>query len=193
MVTVDVWRVRLDTAQVPPPTPGEKARAARFRFPELAARYLKSHGALRAILARYTAAPLEFALHEHGKPHLPLAPEVRFNLSHSHEMALVGVARDVEVGVDVEHLRPMPDFRAIAERFFPPAELPPGDETDFFRRWTRIEAVLKASGAGLFGAGIDPPGQWTIEEIHAGEGYAAAVAVEGAGIALELHDYGEDA
>jgi len=193
VVTVHVWRVRLDRAQVPPPTPGEAVRAARFRFPELAARYLQSHGAVRAILARYTGAPLEFALHEHGKPYLPLAPELRFNLSHSHEMALVAVAREIEVGVDVERLRPLPRFAEIAERFFPPGEPVPEDEIAFFRRWTRIEAALKACGAGLFGAGIHPAGEWTIEEIDAGEGYAAAVAAEGAGIAVELHDYGEDA
>src|SRR5205823_3663422 len=89
---VHVWRIALDHARVPPPTAGESARAARFRTGELAQRYLKSHGALRDILARYTSVPLEFALHEKGKPYLPLAPEVRFNLSHSHEMALVAVS-----------------------------------------------------------------------------------------------------
>ena len=188
---VDVWRIRLDTAEVPPPTPGEAARAARFRFPEHASRYLKSHGALRAILARYTDARLEFALREHGKPYLPQAPDIRFNLSHSHDLALVGVTRDVEIGVDVEKFRPLPRFIDLADRFFPPGEPTPADEADFFRRWTRYEAVLKASGAGLYGAGIDPPGQWTIREIEAGDGYAAAVAVEGAEIDVELHDYGD--
>ena len=67
---IDVWRIALDHARVPPPTPGESARAARFRTEELAQRYLKSHGALRDILARYTSAPLDFALHEKGKPYL---------------------------------------------------------------------------------------------------------------------------
>ena len=190
---VDVWRVRLDEAKVPPPTAGESAGAARFHSPEHASRYLKAHGALRAILGRYTSGPLEFALGERGKPYLPHAPEVCFNLSHSHEMALVAVARGREVGVDVEKLRPLPRFADIAERFFPPTELPPADEADFYRRWTRIEAVLKACGVGLYGMGTHPEGEWTIEEIDAGEGFAAAVAAEGSGVAVALRDYGEEA
>jgi 4'-phosphopantetheinyl transferase len=196
MLTPDilhVWRIHLDRAQVPPPTPGESARAARFRSPELAARYLKSHGALRAILARYTSKPVEFALREKGKPYLPLSPEIRFNLSHSHEMGLIAVALDIEVGVDVEKVRPLPQFAAIAERFFPPSEPAPANEADFFRRWTRIEALLKATGVGLYGASIDPHGSWTVHDIGAPEGFAAAVAAESDALTIQVHDYGDPA
>src|SRR5215831_4929216 len=133
---IQVWRIRLDDAIVPPPTPGELARAARFRLPELAERYLKSHAALRDILSHCTDVPLDFALHQHGKPYLPLGPHIRFNLSHSHEMALVAVTLDHEVGVDIERLRPLPRFVELAERFFPPSEPRPANETDFFRQWT---------------------------------------------------------
>jgi 4'-phosphopantetheinyl transferase len=106
---------------------------------------------------------------------------------------LVAIALDIEVGVDVERIRPMRDWRDIAERFFPPAEAAAvEDEPDFFRRWTRIEAMWKACGAGLYSAGVEPAGEWTVEEIDAGPGYAAAVAAEGAGWKAILHDYGED-
>ena len=88
---IDVWTVQLDTAVVPRPTPGEAARAARFATDTLRQRYLKAHGALRAILGKFTKARLEFALKEKGKPYLPLAPEVRFNLSRSH--ATIPMAR----------------------------------------------------------------------------------------------------
>jgi 4'-phosphopantetheinyl transferase len=189
---IHVWRIALDHATVPPPTAGELARAARFRSPEGAARYLKSHAALRDILSRFTTAPLEFALHEHGKPHLPLSPELRFNLSHSHEMALVAVTLDREVGVDIEKLRPLPRFAALADRFFPPSEPRPTSEADFFRHWTRIEAMLKARGCGLYGASKDPEGEWTIEMIPAPAGFAAAVAGEGVGFTITLHDYGDE-
>jgi 4'-phosphopantetheinyl transferase len=192
VLAVDVWRIALDQVRVPPPTQGETARAARFRTPELAARYLKAHGALRDILGRYTAMPLEFALREMGKPYLPLSPEVCFNLSHSHEMALVAVALRGEVGVDVEKLRPMDRYADIAGRYFPPSEPAPGDEVEFFKRWTRVEAVLKARGVGLYGAAMEIEGDWSIEEIDAGPGFAAAVAAQGNGITLKLHDYGED-
>jgi len=187
-----VWRIPLDRVTVPPPTPGELARAARFRTPELAERYLKSHAALRDILSRHTDAPLDFALHEHGKPYLPLAPHIRFNLSHSHDMALVAVTLDREIGVDIERLRPLPRFAELAERFFPPSEPRPSDEADFFRLWTRIEAVLKARGVGLHGASADIEGEWSASEIAAPEGFAAAVAVEGPAMPISVYDYGID-
>ena len=186
---VDVWRIRLDEIKAPPPTAGEAARAAKFHTAILASRYLAAHGALRAILARYTTARLDFAVQEKGKPYLRLAPEVRFNLSHSHEVALVAVALEIEVGVDVEKLRPLPEFAAIAERFFPATADRPTDEADFFRCWTRVEAVLKARGVGLFDSSNDREGEWTLEEIDAGEGFAAAVAAEGTGIAVTVQDY----
>ncbi len=193
---IDIWRIRLDDARVPPPTAEEAARAARFHFPILGKRYLCAHGALRAILARYTAAELEFAAMEHGKPYLPGAPQVKFNLSHSHGMALVGVALDVEIGVDVEQVRTLPDYEAIAERYFPPSEAAAhaavpalGRPRDFFLRWTRIEAVLKARGVGLYGAGDEAEGEWTILPIEIDEEYVAAVAAPKAEMTMRVNDY----
>jgi 4'-phosphopantetheinyl transferase len=152
-----------------------------------------AHAALRAILKRQTAAALEFALGPMGKPYLPAAPELKFNLSHSRGMALVAVALDVEVGVDVERFRPLPDYAAIAERYFPPGQPDVLDAHDFFRRWTRIEAMLKARGVGLLGAGTELPGPWTVQAVDAGPEYAAAVAAEAEGLSVVVHDFGGDA
>jgi 4'-phosphopantetheinyl transferase len=184
MPQVDVWVAPLDAeAGWLPPTPAEAERAARLVSAPLRQRYLRSHAALRAILRTYTDAALDFALAEHGKPYLPAVPELKFNLSHSHEMALVAVACDVEVGVDVERFRPLPESMAIAERFFPPSEaaalaeaLPEAREREFFRRWTRIEAKLKCRGIGLYGAGAELDGEWTVLPVDVGEEYTASVA-----------------
>ena len=123
---VDVWTIplTLDRAWLPP-TAAEQERAARFVSTDLQRRFLRSHAGSREILARYTIAALEFKETEHGKPFLPGVPEVTFNLSHSHEMALVAVARTIEIGVDVERFRPLSDCLSIAERFFLPPTLPP--------------------------------------------------------------------
>jgi 4'-phosphopantetheinyl transferase len=187
---IHVWRVALDTAEVPPPTAGEAARAARFATEELGRRYLAAHGALRAILGKFTPARLEFALLEKGKPYLPLSPEVRFNLSHSHERALIAVALDIDVGVDIERIRPIANYAAVADRFFPPGEEQPSSEVDFFRRWTRVEALLKAHGVGLYGAGAAIEGEWTVETIDAGDGFTGAVAAAGKDPEFQIHDFG---
>ncbi len=147
---------------------------------------------MRAILGKFTAAPLEFALLEKGKPYLPLSPEVRFNLAHSQDRALIAVSLEVDVGVDIERIRPMKDYLAVAERFFPAGETEPVDELDFFRRWTRLEALLKATGAGLYGVGAPLPAEWTVVEVDAGEGFAGAVAGAGPRHTVKMHDFGAD-
>jgi 4'-phosphopantetheinyl transferase len=194
-----VWRIRLDTLDedaLVPAAAGEVARGARFYSEEARVRYLRAHRALRSILARVTSAPLNFALAENGKPFLAAAPGIRFNLSHSRGMALAGVALEVEVGVDIELLRPVPEHVAIAARFFPPSEaealaaMPEGErERDFFRRWTRVEAMLKARGTGLYGAGAELDGRWTTCEIEAGDAFAAAAAAANEGMRVRVHDF----
>ncbi len=197
---IHVWRVPLDEPpppSLPRPTRGEIARAALLRGEEARHRYLRAHRSLRAILRGETAARLEFAIAGNGKPYLPHAPELGFNLSRSREMALVAVARGVEVGVDVERLRPMVEYQAIAERFFTPGDAAAVLETpeperarEFFRRWTRMEAKLKALGIGLYGAGMELAGEWTVEEIPAGEGFVAAVAAPRAGMTVTVDTFG---
>ena len=189
-----VWRVSLRSGvAVLPPTAGERARAARFRSESHREDYLRSHAALRAILGTLTPVRLDFAVTPTGKPYLPGAPELQFNLSHSSGMALVGASLDVEIGVDVERLRRLSNYAALAERFFPASEAANvTDEADFFRRWTRIEAAVKAQGLGIVGLGADIGGEWTIAEIDAGPEYAAAVALPRAGITVVTHDFGGD-
>ncbi len=194
---VRVWRVSLDSLRIddlPGLSPDEEVRAARFATDELRERYLRSHRALRAVLGSLTAAPLDLAAHEKGKPYLRAAPELRFSLSHSDSMALIGAALDVDIGVDIERLRELPQSEAIAARFFPPSEAAAlaashSGGREFFRRWTRIEAMLKARGDGLYGAGAEIGGEWTIEEIDAGAEYAAAVAAAKSGMRITVTEF----
>ena len=95
--------------------------------------------------------------------------------------------------MDIERLRPLLEYAAIAERFFPPSEREVLGERDFFRRWTRVEAKLKARGVGLYGAGAELGGEWTAEPIDAGEGFAAAVAVERPGMRVVVSEWRNEA
>ena len=139
---------------------GERGRARRFVRAMDRRRFVLAHAALRLFLARCLGIEPVRVLYEnedHGKPRLVsgLAP-LQFNLSHSGEMALVAVARDRSVGVDLEHVRDVRDLLRIADAHFSTVEreelrsLPQADrQAAFFRCWTRKEAVIKASGEGL--------------------------------------------
>ena len=194
---------------------GERARAARFVKSDDAIRYRVAHGALRTILGGCTgAAPadLRFARTEHGKPLLDGGPH--FSLSHSGGLVLVAVSREHEVGVDVEEVRPVPDARDLARRYF--AALPasrivdaPDAERDrrFMIAWTAIEAIAKAEGTGLAGierrfdlrdadaddgervdatiAGVS----WTVRRLVPAPGHVGAVAVRDADFELRTHGF----
>lgn len=140
----------------------ERNRAARFKFDKHRRRYIACRGTLRTILGRYLGLEplrLEFAYGPQGKPALTNGHEVsdlQFNLSRSHERGIVAVHRQEELGVDIEHLRPIPDALQIARRFFSTEEyraldaLPPAEHgSAFFGYWTRKEAVVKSIGMGL--------------------------------------------
>lgn len=167
---VHVWRVRLASnpaadALWPLLSLDEQARARRFHQDRHRRRYVIAHGALRQILASYLDRPaetLEFSNGPHGKPSI-VEPEItlhrlEFNLSHSGDLALVAVAWDRPVGVDLEEWERDMNHLELAERFFSPAERDAlralaGSTDDlvrgFFAAWSRKEAYLKASGHGV--------------------------------------------
>ena len=83
------------------------------------------------------------------------ANDLRFNLSHSHDLAMYAFALARDVGVDIEMIRADAANDRIAENFFSPTEvamlraLPHERQVEgFFNCWTRKEAYVKARGAG---------------------------------------------
>ncbi len=73
--------------------------------------------------------------------------------SHRYSRSAEGIARSRSVGIDLEHVRPMPEAEKLPKRFFSPREhsviasLPAEQKQEaFFRAWTCKEAYLKASG-----------------------------------------------
>jgi 4'-phosphopantetheinyl transferase len=218
---VHVWSVSLDVPRsmvsdgFETLSADERGRAARFHFDRDRRRFVCARGALRRILGEYLEIDpldLSFQYGVHGKPALAgkAAESLSFNVSHSDELALIAVAPpDVELGVDVEAIRSLPDADDIASRYFAPAEvarlrpLPAALREDaFFRCWTRKEAYLKALGDGLarpldsfevtFRTDepvelrvLSDPGEtarWTLAALEPASGFAAAlVATRGAG------------
>jgi 4'-phosphopantetheinyl transferase len=172
--------------------------------------FVSTRGASRQILGAYLGRPasdLAWSAGPNGKPCLVLpagSPDLRFNVSHSGDLALLAVTRRRPVGVDVELMRTDGDVPAAARRFFPPEEVdalhaaPPERRGELYGRlWVRKEVCVKAAG-GRLGQGLALPvgtepgtvsvrdsraaglgGPWTAADLPVPAGYAAAVAVEG--------------
>jgi 4'-phosphopantetheinyl transferase len=221
---VQVWRVALDLVPglLPPLEalldPDETARARRFRRAEHGNRFTAARAALRLLLAGHLRIPPErvrFTYTAHGKPELSAEhrSDIRFNLAHSHDLALIAVARGRALGIDVERIRSDLAAGQIAERYFSPGErellrhLPTADlPAAFFACWARKEAAIKAWGVGLsqpldsfdvLPADIDllyrpGPGSahepWSIASLAPGGGFAAALVVERRGFSLRCLD-----
>jgi 4'-phosphopantetheinyl transferase len=218
--SVHVWSVELNDATFDSIqghrllSPDEQARAARFMFERDRRRYVVAHFALHDILAGYLnaiAADLRFVEVQNGKPKLapPFATgSIEFNLSHSHERALIGVAQGREVGVDIEFVKADFPFSEVADRFFTAKEvaalraLPVHQQREaFYKCWTSKEAFLKAKGTGLSGkldeveimlegderVRIDArvPG-WSLAELNPSDGYEAALVNAGKAAQIQI-------
>jgi 4'-phosphopantetheinyl transferase len=171
---VDIWRASLDE-QSPVAiqqlqtliSSDEAERARRFYFERDRRRFIVGRGILRTLLGQYVGrAPRElvFSYGPNGKPALAATstgtPPIYFNVAHSDGLVLLAFTCVGEVGIDLERIRPLPDWEQIAVSSFSPREIariysaPPENRVaEFFRTWTRQEAVLKALGVGLNGVG----------------------------------------
>jgi len=189
----------------------EQSRAGRFTAPGLRERFIAGRGLLRTILGRYLNVSPEriaFRYNGYGKPAIaePDSSPVAFNLSHSGDLALVGLAHSRQIGVDIERHRPEVNCRELANHFFAQAEIAalaatPDEQlaAAFFACWTRKEAYIKAVGRGLstpldgFAVNLEPEGparllavhdspaevdRWRVETLRPAPGYSAAVCVE---------------
>lgn len=188
----------------------ERQRADRLLDRQVRNRFIAGRGRLREILAGYLElepAGLILTTGPYGKPRLEDRHNhgLCFNLSHSGDLCILALARNCELGVDLEQMRDDLPFEAIARQFFSRNEhselfsLPPAmREEAFYRCWTRKEACLKAFGSG-FSSPSDicdvsllpgqPPAllalpsnpeqlcEWYLADLAVPEGFCAALAV----------------
>jgi 4'-phosphopantetheinyl transferase len=162
---IDIWLISCDDGDETGPyyslSEAERKRADAFVAPEHRRRFIQAHSSLRQILNYHTGldpGAIRFRSNKNGKPYLDnrTAVPLSFNLSHSGELAVVAVGEVSEIGVDVERIRPMPDWEEIAKGIFHQAEtewvraaVADHRAQAFFEVWTAKEAYVKASGRGL--------------------------------------------
>ena len=196
---VDIWEVALDVTKEAAAkceailSPDEAVRMSRFVDAGAGRQYAISRGSLRRILSRYLGKPTEgvvFTTTGDGKPALaaPNPSGLEFNTSHSGALALIGVTRARQIGIDVEQVRMIPKALQLAERFFSSAEhrmlcdLPEDERSRaFLSVWVAREGNAKARGLSVWHglANLKALDRWTVASIELGAGYVGAVVAEG--------------
>ena len=191
----------------------EQQRAKRYKTQALQDTFVTARGTLRMILQRYLhtqAAQIRFANGPHGKPYITepvTSPRYIFNLSHSAEWALLAIAVNRQVGIDIECHRRTINYPGMINRICSPREkvflndLPAEEQQKMFLTcWTRKEAYVKALGRGItfslktVTVSLDksePPEilhvegnekealRWSMRELYPAPDYVAALVGEG--------------
>lgn len=208
-----VWYADIKTCRMfdlkSPLSIDEFERAARYRFEVDSTRFVTARGLLREVLSYYLHIKAHDFLFEYdlkGKPALKgeSADGIQFNVSHSGDKVVIALARGKRVGVDIEQVDNTIAILELARQYFSSREVSNLEESPdeekvkmFYRIWTRKEALLKATGAGLGGLSRDlclvhggdvclDETQWEVMDLYFEQRYAAALAVEGAICDLSL-------
>lgn len=155
-------------------SPDEEERASRMKNALAQQCFLNTRTALRCVLAAYLgcfAKEIVFDYNPSGKPFIEGNP-YSFNLSHSKDLALIGISTVEAIGIDLEYLKPLSTMTAIVRRFFSDSEkeqflsLPDKEGLLFFyQAWTKKEALAKAKGLSIFHVLKDDPSSDTISQV----------------------------
>jgi len=172
----------------------EQQRAQRLSHQALCNRYIVNRFSLRQLLSRYI--PIEphqhsFTYNLKNKPFLKNNPRLKFNVSHTQNLSLIGIVRDYDIGVDIEHLRKVDSSSSIMNKI--PITLNSEQfgsnpkstgKNPFFEAWTCYEAWVKALGVDIFTAQEDMLGSislapYTFICLYPQPDYIASIAVKG--------------
>ena len=140
----------------------ERVRAASFHFACDRRAFVVRRAALRGLIGGYIgerAADVTLTCARQGKPVLAAGSAslpLKFNMAWSATRAVFAFARSIEVGVDIERIKPCDDPEDLVARVCSPTEVRRFLRLDRTRRgrafyliWTVKEACVKAIGQGL--------------------------------------------
>lgn len=165
---VTVVYIRNNEVQLPSPetylSVSEISEMAVLKSEEKLHQYLTSQWLLKNLLSsllQIPASEISFQKGPLGKPYLSEKQnglKLDFNISHTKEITLIGFAKEMQIGVDVEKIVERKYSEHLATRFFKPSEVQwitqASDHQEklkrFFRIWCMKEAVIKTIGGGIF-------------------------------------------
>lgn len=141
----------------------EKNQSKQFTTQDLKEKYIVSHGILRHILSialQKKAEEILYKFNLFGKPMLldPRHSNIKFNMSHSKDLAAYIISKDQDVGIDIEWRNPQMCFEEFYADILTNAEIHLLQNSTFNRQekvnlffdmWTKKEALVKTLGKGL--------------------------------------------
>jgi 4'-phosphopantetheinyl transferase len=136
----------------------EKSRIDYYKFTDAQNNFVVSQGGLRLLLSAYLdIAPIDLRIGRHikGKPFSQDDYSLTFNISNSGNRVVYAISRAGEVGIDLEHIRPLPDLEELINKNFTKNEaayirkMEEEKLSRFFKFWTVKEGYLKAIGEGM--------------------------------------------
>jgi 4'-phosphopantetheinyl transferase len=140
-------------------TEDEILKASKFRFHKDKNCSIISRGALRLLTSKYlntNPKTITFKYGDYGKPYYSIETDLKFNVSHSGNLAIIGFVLNNDIGVDIEQLKYDFDVMDIVDNYFSQHEIEtlkkfPNQELTqgFYRCWTRKESFIKAKAKGL--------------------------------------------
>ncbi|MGC1390854.1 MAG: 4'-phosphopantetheinyl transferase superfamily protein [Bacteroidales bacterium] len=163
---VHIWEANLKTVsfysnEITQTLSGDELeRANKFKFTQDREHFILRRQILRQILSKYCGCQpgeLIFGYNSYKKPFIRSAvfKEIKFNMSFSDDLMIVGLCRQKEIGVDIERIQEIHDSEKIAGENFSLPELKylHGNiekTVAFLKIWTRKEAFIKAKGKGIY-------------------------------------------
>jgi 4'-phosphopantetheinyl transferase len=134
----------------------ELQKAEKYHFEKDSNRFIICRALLKCILANRTGIDLyeiKIELDINNKPFLDKNNNIHFNLSHSKDYGIIALSNN-NIGIDLEYLHNDFEYMDVMPTVFSLKEidvvLSKQNKTyQFFKYWTRKEAIVKATGTGI--------------------------------------------
>ena len=131
----------------------ELVKSKKYNKEADAKRYLISKYFLRKILSKFIHVEPNAIRFEQTSNKKPTVAGVEFNLTHSGKLVLIAISKSL-IGIDLEYINKEFDFNPLLSNCFHQDEIDflkaNNNKIDnFYKLWTRKEALLKATGEGL--------------------------------------------
>jgi len=85
---------------------------------------------------KYGLKETEIGYTKNGKPYLKNSKNIHFSISHSKDILVIAISNE-NIGVDIEKIKDYPKKMHDIINYYPK------NKKDFFKEWTKREAVIK--------------------------------------------------